>query len=165
MGNWYCKCGKRMSDGLSPTPHGYEVYTSKQCCDGDLDDKRPYADAYICPKCGRLMVFGRGTDRYILYRPELDEDTSEDSVETNDAFTASKSFSNEAWEAYSALCEKEDSNSIRTVNDINALLEQLQKDDIRELSVRNCIVGAEHQICYRIHKNIVEVISLEWIFE
>ena len=106
MGNWYCKCGNRMSDGQSPTPHGYEVYTSKQHCDGDLDNKRPYADAYICPECGRIMIFGRDADRYMLYRPEAASDSADNEEKNGSELIVS--FSDTAWSAYSGLSEKED---------------------------------------------------------
>ena len=188
MGNWYCKCGNRMSNGLMPTPHGYEVFTYKQCCDGDLDEQRAYADAYICPGCGRIMIFGRESNQYMLYRPEPLEDaaphgsTFEDidraideaeaefaqtgsSVDAKAAFKISKSFSDEAWRAYSRLSEKEDSDSVATISEIHALIEELQNNGIRELSVRNKIVGQEYQICYRVHEGVIEIISIEWIFE
>lgn len=177
-----------MSDGQSPTPHGYEVFTSKQCCVGDLDNQRPYADAYICPECGRIMIFGRDFNKYILYKPENLEDyvksgntieridkAIEDAenefaktgeyMDSNSITKPGKSFSDEAWSTYSMLSEKEDAESIKTVNDINELITQLQNDEVRELSVRNKLIGLEHQICYRVHENIIEVISIEWIFE
>ena len=163
MGNWYCKCGNRMSDGQSPTPHGYEVYTSKQHCDGDLDNKRPYADAYICPECGRIMIFGRDADRYMLYRPEAASDSADNEEKNGSELIVS--FSDTAWSAYSGLSEKEDIESTKAVSDINNLLQDLKDSGSKEMSVRNMLVGSEHQICYRIYDSVIEVISIEWIFE
>lgn len=178
-----------MSDGQCPTPQGYKVYTSRQCCDGNLDNQRPYADAYICPECGRIMIFGRDSDRYMLYKAESIENYAKDGdntniidkaieeseselVKTGDYMDAEnvltkpkKSFSDGAWATYSELSEREDTESIKTVEGINSLIQKLQDDGIRELSVRNIIVGSEHQLCYRVHEGVIEVISIEWIFE
>ena len=159
MGNWYCKCGHRMSNGQCPTPHGYEVFTSRQCCEGDLDEQRPYADAYICPECGRIMIFGRDADCYMLYKAEPVEDFDADK-----SMKLEKSFSDEAWETYSGLSEKDDAESVGTVKDINELIQKLQDEGDRELSVRNKLVGQEHQVCYRAHRGVIEIISIERIF-
>ena len=185
MGNWYCKCGNRMSDGLVPTPHGYEVFTSKQCCDGGLDDQRAYADVYICPECGRIMIFGRDQDQYLLYKAEsledigpVDDDVDKvigEAKEGSDGNGRSASaddtsrivtlFSDSAWEEYAELCSKKDDESTASVNDINRLIEKLRSEGTRELSVRNMLVGAEHQVCYMVKDGSIEIRSIEWLFE
>jgi hypothetical protein len=79
MGQISCN-GHSFSDGLIPCPYGWKLVSdekfdavlneivelSKVSCDLELDVVEPFIkhghQAYICPHCGRLLIFFDGLD-------------------------------------------------------------------------------------------------------
>ena len=103
---WTCYCGKHMSNTLCPSPDGYEVYSEEEMDKiWDLPegvDALDYRDfpsskinAYVCPDCGRIMVFKAGEDHFYSYAPEPKSPLE-------------KLFSDAAWKEYLELWEKEE---------------------------------------------------------
>lgn len=81
MGKWTCICGQNMNDHLVPDPNCYRTYSEpawdsiQTDADGNLnyyDIPDPAYDVYVCPNCGRLMVFDDG-NRCTFYKPEETE--------------------------------------------------------------------------------------------
>ena len=81
MGKWTCKCGYPMNDHNCPDPNNYWVF-SDLTWDKIEPDKNenvnfynlpaPDFDAYVCPSCGRIMLFDGKSNRCISYKPEND---------------------------------------------------------------------------------------------
>ena len=78
MGKWTCICGQYMNDHLGPDPNCYPAYSDttwdgiQTDSDGNLnfyDIPAPTFDVYVCPNCGRLMVFG-DSNRCTFYKKE-----------------------------------------------------------------------------------------------
>lgn len=79
MAKWTCICGQHMNDHKGPDENCYLVF-SDVIWDGIVTDREwkvnyfelpaPTFDVYVCPNCGRLMVFG-DSNRCVFYRKEL----------------------------------------------------------------------------------------------
>lgn len=79
MGKWTCRCGNSMNDHSAPNPNCYLVYsditwdkieTDSNHCVNMHELPLPDYDAYVCPKCGRIMVFDGKGNLFISYRRE-----------------------------------------------------------------------------------------------
>ena len=126
---WTCYCGKHMSNTLCPSPDGYEVYSEEEMDkiwdlpEGvDALDYRDFPsskiDAYVCPDCGRIMVFKKGEDHFYSYAPEPKSPLE-------------KLFTGAAWKEYIRLWEKEESK----INDLSDLIiEQIRKEPDGEIT-------------------------------
>ncbi len=124
---WTCYCGNHMSNTLDPNPNGYVVYSQEEwdeignlTDDNDLlnydDIPRNKIDAYVCPECGRIMLFKTGADgmyedRFYSYAPEPKSPLQ-------------KLFSDTAWKKYIELWEKEESE-LSSLSD--SIFEQIRK--------------------------------------
>ncbi|MBR1910164.1 MAG: hypothetical protein IJ821_06215 [Lachnospiraceae bacterium] len=124
---WTCFCGKEMSNTLCPNPNGYVVFTEEEwdeignlTDDNDLlnydDIPRNKIDAYVCPDCGRIMIFKTGADgkyeeRFLSYAPEPKSPLE-------------KLFSESAWKEYAELWAKE-RNEISSLSE--SIFEEIRK--------------------------------------
>ena len=117
---WTCYCGKQMSNTLCPNPDGFVVYSEEEWDEiGNLTDDNDLLNynaiphnkigAYVCPDCGRIILFKTGADgKYeerISYAPELKSPLE-------------KLFSEAAWERYVELFEKEETEISELSEDI-----------------------------------------------
>lgn len=82
MAKWTCKCGYPMNDHKAPDKNYYRIYSDVEWneietnSDGNLnfmnDIPKPTYDAYKCPECGRITLFGEnGICEF--YKVEKDE--------------------------------------------------------------------------------------------
>lgn len=78
MGKWICKCGQYMNDHYAPDENCYLVFADTVWDKIDIDEDGktdffnlpdPTFDVYVCPSCGRLMVFG-DSNRCTFYKRE-----------------------------------------------------------------------------------------------
>lgn len=78
MGKWTCKCGQYMNDHNAPDENCYLVFADTVWSQIDTDENGntnfydlplPTFDVYVCPSCGRLMVFGN-SNRCTFYKLE-----------------------------------------------------------------------------------------------
>lgn len=78
MSKWTCKCGQHMNDHRVPDGNCYLVFADTVWDQIDIDEDGntnffnlpdPTFDVYVCPSCGRLMVFG-DSKRCTFYKRE-----------------------------------------------------------------------------------------------
>lgn len=71
MAQWGCRCGARITDHKYPDKNAYRVFsdelwdeisamTDKDGMINWYDIPLESFDAYVCPQCGRIMVFDDG---------------------------------------------------------------------------------------------------------
>jgi len=81
MGKWTCRCGHSMNDHSAPDPKCYLVYSDITWNKIEPDNNHnvnfyelpvPDYDAYVCPNCGRIMLFDGKGNQCISYRPEIE---------------------------------------------------------------------------------------------
>jgi len=79
MAKWTCMCGNPMDDHKGPDENFYRVFSDIEWNEIEPDEEgkvdfredipvQTY-DAYKCPVCGRLMIFGDG-NAFKSYVPE-----------------------------------------------------------------------------------------------
>ena len=76
MGKWSCRCGQILDDHYYPDKNHYRVFSDDDWEKIEIDDEGKIHviegisvqtfDAYVCPNCGGLMIFG-DDDRYTFY--------------------------------------------------------------------------------------------------
>lgn len=78
MGRWTCKCGQYMNDHKAPDENCYLAFADVVWDQIETDEDgntnyynlpAPTFDVFVCPSCGRLMVFG-DSNRCTFYKRE-----------------------------------------------------------------------------------------------
>lgn len=89
MSTIHCPAGHKFSDGLIPPPHGWKLISEEKLENAydqlldHVDDREKFDlqvglivndknfQAYVCPECGRLLVFTGGLSKpTLVYAPE-----------------------------------------------------------------------------------------------
>ena len=107
MSKWSCVCGYGMNDHEYPDDKYYRVYSDKEWSDIQSDDENkilmydfplPTYDAYVCPSCGRVMIFG-DDGVCTFYKKEILSDKNDENYEKMGRISMSKTPNFKSTEA------------------------------------------------------------------